>query len=171
MTVPQVQHKHVWLQRFGSNGHVDMWSCRCGLVSMNDPAEWTDEALDPRGMTFSDWLESTIELQTKAFGHRFPMEDAMLASYAQTNLLAAMVEIAEMSGEIGWKPWADDAGWVNREKFLEEAVDAMHFVANMLCAVGITGEELSDAYKAKQQINRERQANGYSTQDKTDYIR
>lgn len=36
----------------------------------------------------------------------------------------------------------------------------MHFIANMLVAIGVTDDEFEAAYQAKQQVNRERQASG-----------
>lgn len=37
-------------------------------------------------------------------------------------------------------------------------MDVNHFIANMLVAVGVTDEEWEAAYRAKQQVNRDRQA-------------
>lgn len=40
-------------------------------------------------------------------------------------------------------------------------MDVLHFIANALVAIGVTDDELEEAYREKQRINRERQATGY----------
>lgn len=37
----------------------------------------------------------------------------------------------------------------------------MHFLANILIAVGVTDDEFERAYQAKQSVNRARQRDGY----------
>lgn len=109
------------------------------------------------------WLDSTYALQRNAYGHNLPYapNTNVLADYVQMNSLAAIDEIMEMLGEIGWKPWASPRGWVRREHFMKEAVDVAHFIANSLCAVGITDDEFWEAYRAKQEVNSRRQELGY----------
>lgn len=68
-----------------------------------------------------------------------------------------------MSREFSWKYWARDRAFVIREKVLGELVDVVHFIANMLTAIGVTDDEWEAAYQAKQQVNRERMASGTYT--------
>jgi hypothetical protein len=77
------------------------------------------------------------------------------------NHSALVSEAGELLAEFGWKPWAQPRGWVNRENALKEAVDVAHFLANILCAIGVTDEEWVTAYQAKQEVNRQRQREGY----------
>jgi hypothetical protein len=109
------------------------------------------------------WLDSTYDLQRRVYSHVLPMPQNTneLADYVQMNALAAVDEIMEMLGEVGWKPWANPRGWIRREHFMKEAVDALHFIANMLCAAGISDDELWEAYRAKQATNSRRQELGY----------
>lgn len=37
----------------------------------------------------------------------------------------------------------------------------MHFLANILVAIGVTDDELEGAYREKQAVNRQRQRDGY----------
>lgn len=107
------------------------------------------------------WLDSTKELQEKSFGFELPLsagED--LANYVTWNHSALVQEAGEMLAEFGWKPWAKNRGWVNRELALKEAVDVGHFLANILVAIGVSDEEWQAAYQAKQQVNRDRMASG-----------
>lgn len=116
--------------------------------------------------TFGDWLESTAALQRAAYardprdhvqGGEFGPEGA---AYFTWNAWALVVELGEMAGEVGWKPWATSRH-VNREQVVAEAVDALHFMGNLLRMVDCTGEELTAAYKAKQLKNLRRQQEGY----------
>lgn len=113
------------------------------------------------------WLETTRRLQEESFDvHYDSMTGHELADYVTYNSAALSCELGEFLQEIGWKPWANPRGWVNREKALGEAVDIGHFLANLLCAIGVTDEEWETAYRVKQQINRERQQNGYDARNK-----
>jgi hypothetical protein len=107
------------------------------------------------------WLDSTKELQEQSFGFKLPFpEGTELADYVTWNHSALVQESGEMLAEFGWKPWAKNRGWVNRELALKEAVDVGHFLANILVAIGVTDEEWQAAYQAKQQVNRDRMASG-----------
>lgn len=77
------------------------------------------------------------------------------------NHTAAVIELSEFMQEVGWKPWASPRGWVNRDAALRELVDVGHFVANLLCALDVSDAEWERAYRAKQEVNRQRQRDGY----------
>lgn len=117
---------------------------------------------DTDDYSFSNWLESARQLQEVAYDAYYDrMDDETRADSMMTMLLAAHAEITEMGQECGWKPWAQPRGWINREAVISEAVDVLHFVANMLTHANCTGKELTEAYKAKQQKNLDRQLEGY----------
>jgi len=113
------------------------------------------------------WLESTEKLQREAYGidwkgRRYPKAQVLAL---RDNLLAAIVELAgEVPREFAWKPWAHDEPWVNHEHMLSEIVDVMHFLGNMLLTLGVTDDEFWEAYRRKQEINRDRQTKGYKVQ-------
>lgn len=111
------------------------------------------------------WLASTRELQSRHFGVNYDeLQGEKLADYMRTQIAAMASELGEFSQEVDWKPWVNgdgDRGWVNRENAVRELVDLAHFVANALCAMGVTDQEWEASYQAKQQVNRDRQAQGY----------
>lgn len=114
---------------------------------------------------FNHWLAETRQLQTEVYGFDFDaMTDEERKSYLATMTLALYSEVAELQAEFPWKTWARDEG-IRGEAVGGEAVDALHFLANILLAVGWTDEKLEEKYLAKMQINRDRQARkgGYST--------
>jgi hypothetical protein len=112
-------------------------------------------------VNFTSWLNSTLDLQRTAFDIDPPyLEGDERTEYVRWNTLAAIDELMEALHEISWKPW-QTADYFNREAFVGELIDVMHFIGNMLVTAGVTGEELSQRYHSKQQRNRYRQEVGY----------
>lgn len=107
------------------------------------------------------WLESTRELQRMAYGNTFPYNGEELADWVIVNHTACVKELGEALDEVGWKTWAHPRGWVNREAFLRELIDAGHFLANLAIAVNCTDEEWERLYREKQAVNLKRQQDGY----------
>lgn len=109
---------------------------------------------------FDEWLLSTRVLQRQSFGaDPALLEGAALADYLRWNSLALIKELGEALDETDWKPWTvTEAGFYNRDAFVGEMVDVLHFAANMLVAARCTDRELTERYEAKQQKNRDRMA-------------
>jgi len=113
------------------------------------------------------WLESTRKLQLEAYGFDAEkMSPTQRASSIKENVLAAMVELVELLGNVSWKYWAHDETFIDRGEVLKEAVDVGHFLGNILTAIGVTDEEYEEAYREKQAINRQRQLEGYKVKEK-----
>ena len=109
------------------------------------------------------WLESTKELQEGVYQYDYEKLrriEAALTRYLDWNLTAAVQECAEIREEFSWKPWARDASFHNRNRIRDEVIDVMHFLGNIMTAIGVTDGELEDAYQYKQDINRQRAASG-----------
>lgn len=121
-------------------------------------------------MDFNEWLSSTRELQKTSFGtDPAALTGAARADYIRWNALAVVDEVHEALFEVQWKPWAISQGeWKDRDDFVDEIVDVLHFVANLLVTAGCTGDELSERYRTKQEVNRQRQrtAGGYDSMTK-----
>lgn len=61
-----------------------------------------------------------------------------------------------------WKPHRlTEVTEFNREEFLEEIVDAFNYFLSVLVLVGVSSEELFDAYEKKDRVIRERVRSGY----------
>jgi len=124
------------------------------------------------GILFNRWLATTKELQVTAYNidyDKFAGDDPdnlrSIIEYLRWNMLAIDDELAEVRKEISWKPWQHDAPYVNRDAVVKECVDILHFVANIICAVGGTDEQLDEYYIKKMEINRQRQLKGYKVKD------
>lgn len=114
---------------------------------------------------FGTWLEETKELQEQYYGKEYPIEGQELIDYIVINTVAAEDELHEALNEVSWKPWAS-ANFVNREAFIGEIVDTLHFIGNMLVGVECTDLELSKAYEEKMIRNRARMTEGYTGLEK-----
>jgi hypothetical protein len=90
----------------------------------------------------------------------------MRVEYIKDMTLAAVRELFELLDETSWKPWATGT-YVNRAKAFGELVDAWHFFMNLALALcpNATPDDvarmLTDGYHEKQEINRQRQRDGY----------
>lgn len=111
--------------------------------------------------TFEEWVMRTRVLQREAFGvDPYKLDGKEREDYIRWNILAAEDELHEALGEVSWKPWASKE-YFNRDEFVGELVDALHFIANLLAVAQVTGTELTARYSSKQQKNRDRQSQGY----------
>jgi hypothetical protein len=102
-----------------------------------------------------------------AYKDPFELEGEEKVEFIRWNILAAIRELTEMLNLVdGWKPWQtkrDNVGtFKDRDDFVEEGIDVLHFVGNLLNAAHATDAELSGAFREKQRINAERQATGYA---------
>ena len=123
-------------------------------------------------MLFNNWLRRTRELQKDVYFINYeemegdkPQNIRKLVEYMRWNMLAIDDELAEMRQAISWKPWQHDAPYADREEIVKEAVDVLHFVANIIVAAGGTDEMLDKFYIEKMERNKERQLKGYKIKD------
>lgn len=115
------------------------------------------------------WLASTRELQERFFKADFSIMETDPDHFADAivwNHTALVVELGEFMNEVGWKTWSVPRGWVNREAAIGELVDAGHFMANMLTYLGVDDDEWERRYRAKQEVNRQRQRDGYDARSR-----
>jgi len=121
---------------------------------------------------FQDWLKETASLQQECYGADYsvfhsnePDDINTTIEYIRWNMLAIDDELAEMRQAISWKPWQHDEPYIDRDELVKEAVDVLHFVANIICAAGATDAELDKIYQEKMNKNRARQRDGYKVRE------
>jgi hypothetical protein len=124
-----------------------------------------DETVHQPGMTVQNWLDNQRQLQVHAYHQdpRFLKGDGR-ADYGLWNVLALTDELHEALLELKWKPWLTEGrgDWVNRDAFVGELIDAMHFLGNLFLLAGATGSEITERYIQKLALNAHRQEVGYS---------
>lgn len=80
---------------------------------------------------------------------------------------AMQQELAELTDSVPWKWWA------KYQKFDEqnakvEVVDLFHFLVSLAQTLGMTADDVFDAYIAKNKVNHQRQDSGYEKKDEAD---
>ena len=112
-------------------------------------------------------LQGTLQ---QHLGYDFDAMDAkVLIEYIRTNVLALTHELHEALDETYWKPWAaKPPGFRDHKRYLEEIVDATHFLLNLCVAGRITADELFTAFEAKNLVNHQRKDAGYTGMEKCD---
>lgn len=106
-------------------------------------------------------FDRQLRLQKDSFGvDPAKLGEEQRIEFIRSMTLALEDELHEALAETGWKPWASSRH-INRDAFLGEMVDALHFWVNLCLAVGATPEEIFDKYREKAERNAKRQAEGY----------
>jgi dimeric dUTPase (all-alpha-NTP-PPase superfamily) len=109
-------------------------------------------------------------LQVDSFGGDPNSFDTVTkVQYIKDMVLALTDELHEALNEITWKPWSSAEPQINRSEYVGELIDALHFLLNLLLAVGVTHNELLDRYFSKAEVNEKRQAEGYDNSQKCDH--
>jgi len=106
-----------------------------------------------------DWLASTRDLQINYFGGDpavLPPEEKI--AWVRNMVLGLIVEATEVLQEVrGWKWWdIGDPTHFDRDAYIEELVDVVHFVGALAITVDVTDEEWAVAYARKTAINKAR---------------
>lgn len=115
-----------------------------------------------------DLFAAQWKLQVDSFDtDPFTLTDEERARFILWNAYALADELHELTGEVGWKPWATSRH-VNSDAALREAVDLLHFFMNICMAVAPrtwspddVADHLVAGYYAKRQVNVDRQREGY----------
>lgn len=113
-------------------------------------------------------LDSQKKFQSR-MGHDFEnMTKQQKAAYIKEMMIWTIDELGEALHELPYaKTWSKkyDKEDYDMEKqnqlFKEEMIDALHFFFNIFVCLGVTEEEIVKMYKQKNQINHDRQDNGY----------
>jgi dimeric dUTPase (all-alpha-NTP-PPase superfamily) len=122
-------------------------------------------------MSTPDKLEEIFRLQSE-LNRRIGVDLANLSEEEKTrwvlNYTRAMSqEMAELIDSVPWKWWA------KYQKFDEqnarvEVIDLFHFLISIAQALGMTADDVFQAYVKKNQVNHQRQESGYAQKDEAD---
>jgi dimeric dUTPase (all-alpha-NTP-PPase superfamily) len=108
-----------------------------------------------------DRLESIFTLQRGLSNmmdlSRYPKDKEGKVSALCT---AIIHEAVELQMTTNWKWWKKPVPF-NESHAREELIDIWHFVVQVSLELGLTPDDILKEYKRKNEINRERQKNGY----------
>ena len=80
---------------------------------------------------------------------------------------AMQQELAELTDSVPWKWWAKYQEF-DEQNAKVEVVDLFHFLVSLAQVLGMSAEDVYDAYIKKNKVNHERQDSGYASKDEDD---
>jgi dimeric dUTPase (all-alpha-NTP-PPase superfamily) len=122
-------------------------------------------------MSQSDKFEEIFRLQAvlnKRIGVELDnLSEAEKAKWVLNYTRAMSQEMAELIDSVPWKWWA------KYQKFDEqnarvEVIDLFHFLVSIAQTLGMTADEVFQAYLKKNEVNHQRQESGYTKKDEAD---
>ena len=76
-------------------------------------------------------------------------------------------EIAELTDSVPWKWWAKYQS-LDEQNARVEVVDLFHFLISLAQVLGMSAEDVYEAYLKKNAVNFQRQESGYTRKDEND---
>ena len=118
-----------------------------------------------------DKLENIFKLQEELnlrIGVKMDdMDDEERSKWILNYVRAMQQELAELTDSVPWKWWASYQEF-DKQNAKVEIVDLFHFLISIAQVMGMSAEDVHDAYLKKNQVNHDRQESGYSKKDEDD---
>ncbi len=95
------------------------------------------------------------------------MDDEERAKWILNYVRAMQQELAELTDSVPWKWWANYQAF-DKQNAKVEIVDLFHFLISLAQVMGMSAEDIHEAYLEKNQVNHDRQETGYSSKDEND---
>jgi len=118
-----------------------------------------------------DKLERIFEMQEELNG-RIGVNLQGIGEEEQTKWVlnytrAMQQELSELVDSVPWKWWAKYQEF-DKQNARVEVVDLFHFLVSLAQTLGMSADDVYDAYVAKNKVNHQRQQSGYSSKDESD---
>ena len=118
-----------------------------------------------------DKLENIFDLQEQLNArigvHMDDMDDDERAKWILNYVRAMQQELAELTDSVPWKWWANYQEF-DKQNAKVEIVDLVHFLVSLAQVMGMSAEDIHEAYLKKNRVNHDRQEKGYSSKDEND---
>jgi dimeric dUTPase (all-alpha-NTP-PPase superfamily) len=119
----------------------------------------------------ADKLEAIFHLQD-GLNRRIGVNTAGLAEPDQTKWIlnytrAMQQELAELTDSVPWKWWAKYQKF-DQQNARVEVVDLFHFLVSLAQVLGMSADDIYQAYLKKNLINHQRQDSGYVVKNEND---
>ncbi len=95
------------------------------------------------------------------------MNDEDRAKWILNYIRAMQQELAELTDSVPWKWWAKYQEF-DKQNAKVEIVDLFHFLISLAQVIGMSADDVYEAYLKKNQVNHERQDSGYKSKDEDD---
>jgi len=96
-----------------------------------------------------------------------PATDEDKAKWILNYTRAMQQELAELVDSVPWKWWAKYQKF-DAQNARVEVVDLFHFLVSLAQTLGMSAEDVYQAYLKKNQVNFQRQESGYVQKDESD---
>ena len=118
-----------------------------------------------------DQLRELFRMQ-KALNERIGVQTESMSEEQKTewvlNYCRAMnQELAELTDSVPWKWWAKYQEF-DKQNAKVEIVDLFHFLISLAQVMGMSADDVFQAYLKKNKVNHNRQESGYSSKDEND---
>lgn len=118
-----------------------------------------------------DKLESIFTMQ-EALNARIgvglkDMTEAQQVEWVLNYSRAMQQELAELVDSVPWKWWAKYQEF-DKQNARVEVVDLFHFLVSLAQALGMSADDVFEAYQKKNKVNHDRQESGYTAKDHSD---
>jgi dimeric dUTPase (all-alpha-NTP-PPase superfamily) len=121
-----------------------------------------------RGMDKFDEIFSMQDTLNKRIGvNTDGMSDEDKAKWVLNYTRAMQQEMSELIDSVPWKWWAKYQEF-DEQNAKVEVVDLFHFLISLAQVLGMTPEDVHEAYLKKNKVNHERQDSGYVKKDEDD---
>jgi dimeric dUTPase (all-alpha-NTP-PPase superfamily) len=121
-----------------------------------------------RGMDKFDEIFSMQDTLNKRIGvNTDGMSDEDKAKWVLNYTRAMQQEMSELIDSVPWKWWAKYQEF-DEQNAKVEVVDLFHFLISLAQVLGMSPEDVHEAYLKKNKVNHERQDSGYVKKDEDD---
>ena len=118
-----------------------------------------------------DKMDEIFELQEKLNGrigvNMNEMNDDDRAKWILNYIRAMQQELAELTDSVPWKWWAKYQDF-DKQNAKVEIVDLFHFLISLAQVMGMSADDVYEAYLKKNKVNHNRQDSGYEEKDEND---
>ena len=126
---------------------------------------------DIRGMDQPDQLRELFRMQ-KALNKRIGVKtnefnDEQKTEWVLNYCRAMSQELAELTDSVPWKWWAKYQK-LDEQNARVEVVDLFHFLISLAQTLGMSADDVFEAYMKKNEVNFKRQESGYTKKDEND---
>ena len=126
---------------------------------------------DIRGMDQPDQLRELFRMQ-KALNERIGVKtnefnDEQKTEWVLNYCRAMSQELAELTDSVPWKWWAKYQK-LDEQNARVEVVDLFHFLISLAQTLGMSADDVFEAYMKKNEVNFKRQESGYTKKDEDD---
>jgi len=111
--------------------------------------------------SLQDELNSRIGVVTQG------LDDEEQRKWILNYVRAMQQELAELTDSVPWKWWAKYQEF-DKQNARVEVVDLFHFLISLAQVLGMSADDVYDAYLKKNKVNHQRQDSGYSEKDESD---